>query len=42
MSLMEFCLENYTTCKYEMKQIYELTNGDVQYEKKCQQTIKQL
>ena len=39
---MEFCLETCTTCKYKMKQIYELTNGDVQYEKKCQQTIKQL
>ena len=34
MSLMEFCLENCTTCKCEMKQIYELTNGNVQYEKK--------
>ena len=29
---MEFCLENCTTCKCEMKQIYELTNGNVQYE----------
>ena len=30
---MEFCLEDCTTCKYEMKQINELKNEDVQYEK---------